>query len=115
MTKDISDVTRTDIVKKKDVNKKLKSGLLGKADPAKSGGKPDKGAPAPSIQDVVTLSAEYENAKKVKKWAKQAEQMPDIRPDKIKEIKEKMVNGFYDDPEVIKKTAQIIADEISSD
>jgi len=64
--------------------------------------------------DSVSISNEAQKAQTIAQVTSYVKAAPDIREDKVKEVKEKLAKGYYDDPEnkILEKVAEKIADAL---
>jgi len=65
-------------------------------------------------QDTVSISKEAQQAQEMSKVVSTVRQTPDVRADRVKEVKAKMANGDYDNPgsELLDKVAEKIAEAL---
>ncbi len=67
--------------------------------------------PVPEKFDSVNISREARDLEKaIENLKTRVDEMSDVRDAKIKEVKEKLENGYYDRPEVIEQVAKKVAD-----
>lgn len=68
-------------------------------------------AAAPSTQDTVSISAEALKAQESHKLQQTIKSAPDSRSERVKEVKEKLARGDYDNisPEMLERVAEKIA------
>ncbi|MES0491783.1 MAG: flagellar biosynthesis anti-sigma factor FlgM [Leptospirales bacterium] len=66
-------------------------------------------------QDSVSISKEAQQAQEMAQVLSTVRQAPDIRQERVKEVKEKLARGDYDSPEIelLEKVAEKIADAIT--
>lgn len=77
---------------------------------------PKKSNPVTSAKEIkkkdsIQISSEAKNAAEVSKLGQVVREAPDIRVDRVKEIKEQIANGTYnfDKPEILEMVADRIA------
>ena len=66
-------------------------------------------------QDSVSISKEAQQAQEMAQVLSTVREAPDIRQDRVKEVKEKLARGEYDNPEseLLDKVAEKIADALT--
>ncbi len=55
--------------------------------------------------DEVSISSEALQALEVQRYTRLAKQLPSVREDVLDTVQNRISNGFYDNPEVVSKTA----------
>ncbi len=81
---------------------------IGPLDPASNIKKPDKPAKTRAKSDVdsINVSSEARSKSEVFKAVEAAKTAPDVRADRVEEIKRKLQDPSYPSQEVIEKTAE---------
>ena len=77
------------------------------------GRKKGESAPAKEIGvDKVSISEEAKEKQKISQYVEMVKNLPDVRADVVKKVKKKLEKGAYHSPDVVRKTAEKMLEDI---
>ena len=75
---------------------------------------PEKAGGAPEQKDILQLDEKRRQEVRLTENARLLlEELPDVRPERVEEVRRRLREGFYDDPEVVEKVVDKILEELS--
>ncbi len=76
-------------------------------------GKKGKVASAKEVEvDKVSISEEAKEKQKISQYVEVVKSLPDVRAEVVKKVKKKLDKGVYHSPDVVKKTAEKMLEDI---